>query len=277
MSIETENRLSRPLHTNIFYRSFGVFLERISTINALIYLENKTRYSERKMGFVSALVLPMLTIVMMYSIAAFLRHRQPGNMPLEVFILTGMFIWQTFQYSMNVFIELMRRSPSPLQHHHVVVSFDVCLSKLFVSLSPLVIVIVILVFGCILMDVDIVFKNVPLTLLSVLGAILMGCGFGCLFGVLALYAEIFLSLKSVLNRALFLTSGVFFSIDELPASVYAYVKFIPLVHLIEGLRYSVSHTYPAATMQLQLAFEIITIMLLVAILCNTIRRRYKEA
>jgi len=277
LSTETDHRFSRPVRTNIFNRAFGLFLERISTINALIYLDNKTRYSGRKMGFVSALIVPMLTILMMYVIIVLIRHKQPGDMPIEVFLLTGMTIWLTFQHSMNSFIDLMRKSPSPMKYHHVVVSFDVTITRLFIALSPLWIVVVILVLGCVFMDVDIFFKNMPLTLLSLVGAILMGSAIGCIFGVLSLYAEIVISVKTVLNRVLFLTSGIFFSIDELPQSVYAYVKFIPLVHLIEGLRFSLSHTYPAATMQLRLAFEIIAVMLLFAILFNSIRRRYKES
>lgn len=264
------------IHTNVFNRSFGIFLERISSINALVYLENKTRYSGRSMGFVSALVLPMLTIVMMYSIGAFIRHRQPGNMSLEIFILTGMLVWLTYNYSANAFTDLMRRLPSPLEYHHVVVSFDVAISKVIVSLSPLLIVAVILAFVCRLMDVEMDLNNIPLLLLSLVGSILLGCGVGSVFGVLALYAEIFLVVKSVVNRALFLMSGIFFSIDELPEGVYAFIKFIPLVHLIESMRLSFLETYPARTMQLQLAFEIIAVLLIVAIMGNTIRRRYKE-
>ncbi len=80
-----------------------------------------------------------------------------------------------------------------------------------------------------------------------------------------------------MNRALFLMSGIFFSIDELPESVYAFVKFIPLVHLIEGMRSSFLETYPARTMQLQLAFEVIAGLLIVGIVANSVRRRFKEA
>ncbi len=276
MAPEPKNSSTPMIHTNVFNRSFGIFLERISSINALVYLENKTRYSGRSMGFVSALVLPMLTIVMMYSIGAFIRHRQPGNMSLEIFILTGMLVWLTYNYSANAFTDLMRRLPSPLEYHHVVVSFDVAISKVIVSLSPLLIVAVILAFVCRLMDVEMDLNNIPLLLLSLVGSILLGCGVGSVFGVLALYAEIFLVVKSVVNRALFLMSGIFFSIDELPEGVYAFIKFIPLVHLIESMRLSFLETYPARTMQLQLAFEIIAVLLIVAIMGNTIRRRYKE-
>lgn len=255
---------------------YALLLERVSSISALVYFRTKSKYNSRKMGFASALVIPFATIGAIYVFFKFLRDRQPGDMSIEVFILTGMVSLLLFQYTMTVFISLARKPRDNLMVHPVVNYFDICVSNMVVELSPLAMVSVMIVLGLYILGFDIYIDHLPLLLLCLLGAVLFGIGMGSIIGIIALYAEVVLSFRTVLNRLLFLLSGVFFSIDELPPQLYEFVKYIPLAHTIEGLRLSMYRSYPAKTMSLSLAFEIITVILLVAVVLNTTLRRHKE-
>ncbi len=261
---------------SLYKRIAALFLERLSSINALVYLQIKTKYNSRKMGFASALLIPFLTITMMYVIFAVIRKRQPGDMSIEVFILSGMSAWLIFLGSMNVFNDLMRKSPNPMKMHAVVNSFDVCIANIIMGILPIIAVSVFIVIGLFMTDIQIEISNLPMLLLSILGSVLFGCSAGVIFGVLSLYTEVFLNLRTIFTRALFLTSGIFFSIDELPSNIYSLIRFVPLVHLIEGVRFSLSSTYPAESMSLPFAFGIISVILIAAMALNGVRRRYKE-
>ncbi len=255
---------------------YGVFLERVTSITALVYLKMKTKYSNRKMGYASALVIPFITIAAIYIFFKFLRNRQPGDISIEVFILTGIVELLLFTYTMAIFINLMRQPRDNMTIHPVVNSFDVCISTMVVELSPLVIVATSIVLALYILGFDIYIDNLPLLLICLLGAVLFGVGVGSIIGIFALYAEVVLSFRTAVNRLLFLLSGIFFSIDELPPRLYEFVKYIPLAHTIEGLRLSMYRSYPDKLMSLSLAFEIITVILLVAVVLSSTLRRHKE-
>lgn len=255
---------------------YGIVLERVTSITALVYFRSKSKYSSRKMGYASALVVPFITIAAIYIFFKFLRNKQPGDISIEVFILTGMVSLLLFQNTMSVFVNLMRKPRDNLMVHPVVNGFDICISTMAVDLSPLAIVSTIIVLALYILGFDIYIDNLPLFLICLIGAVLFGVGIGSIIGIIALYAEVVLSFRTALNRLLFLLSGVFFSIDELPPRLYEFVKFIPLAHTIEGLRLSMYRSYPAKSMSLSLAFGVITVILLAAIVLNTTLRRHKE-
>lgn len=266
---------SRPT-ISIFSRSgAGLLVERFSVINALAYLEIRQVYGKRSMGYAAAAITPFFMLVMIYILFAVIRNKQPGNMPLEVFILTGVTVWFVFLNAMSAMIAVARK-PTRMLVHQVLGRFDLKIAALLVAVLPVVTLGTFIGCGLFLAGYDIHINSVLLLLGSILLAVLFGYSVGIIIGVLSIYAEIVMATQMFIKRGLFFMSGIFFSIDELPVGMQDIIQYIPLAHLIEGVRYSLSDTYPARNLSLPLAMEVIGGFLLLAVILEGLQRRHKN-
>ena len=78
----------------------------------------------------------------------------------------------------------------------------------------------------------------PLELLGSLGLLIaLGTGLGLVIGALTIRYEFISSIAGAfLGRPLFITSGLFFTADVIPAKAREYILYIPILHCIESIR-----------------------------------------
>lgn len=205
-------------------------------INALILRETKTRYGNYKIGFLWALLEPLVSISVFVAIFSNLRHDNPGGMPLVPFMIVGFVCFGFFRDPWSRMQTAISNSRNMLSFPQVT-TFDVILSRGILDLLVNLVVLSFLLYMAWLLGYDVRCER-PLGVLMVcalLGITGLGLGF-----LLASVEPLIPSVKQfsgqVLGRPLYFSSGLFFTADTLPAPIREILMYNPIFNMIELVR-----------------------------------------
>ena len=215
----------------------SALITQTRVIYALILRETKTRYGEHKLGFLWAVIEPLIMVAIFVAIFATIRSRSAGGgMPVVPFMLTGIVPFTLFRSTMTQMqgaIALNRM----LFAFPQVTTFDVIFARGILEVLLLGGVFVMLLFGMHIAGYEIWVER-PLGVLAACSLLaLMGLGFGFIFASLSPFIPSMKQISSaVMGRPLFLSSGVFFIAEDIPAKIREYLLYNPILHILELLR-----------------------------------------
>jgi len=213
---------------------------------ALMLRETKTRYGEHKLGFLWAIIEPLIMVAVFVGIFSTIRSDSPGGMPLVPFMLSGIVPFTLFRDTMGQMqgaIALNRM----LFAFPQVTTFDVIIARGLLEILLIGGVFILLLVGIDIAGWDIRVER-PLGVLAaclLLG--MMGMGLGFVFAsILPIMPSMRQISSAVLGRPLFLGSGIFFIAESVPAPVRDYLLYNPLMHILELLRSSFFYEFESA-------------------------------
>lgn len=221
----------------------GALATQARVISALILRETKTRYGEHKIGFLWALLEPIMMVAVFVGIFSAIRSDSPGGMPLVPFMLVGMVPFTMFRDTMQQMQGGINQNKQLFAFPQVT-TFDVIIARGILEVLLLSGVFMLLLVGLHLGGWPINIER-PLGVLAACGLLaMMGLGMGFAFASLT---PIWPSMKQissqVLGRPLFLGSGLFFIADSIPASVREYLLYNPIMHILELMRSAFFHEF----------------------------------
>ena len=231
---------SRKIQTSDVLDAIGT---QVRVIHALILRETKTRYGQHKLGFLWAVIEPMIIVAVFVAIFASMRNDSPGGMPLVPFMLVGFVPFSLFRDVMNQLQGAIVLNKTLFAFPQVT-SFDVILAR-----GILEILITLGVFGFLLSLTHLYgFRlNVqrPLEVLAGCGLIAMlGLGVGFTFASISPILPSLRQLTSaLLGRPLFLSSGLFFTAESIPSEIRQYLLYNPIMHMLELIRGAFFHEF----------------------------------
>ena len=203
---------------------------------ALMLRESLNRYGEFKIGFLWAFIEPFLTVMIFVAIFGATRTDSPGGMPLIQFMMIGIVSFSFFKDPMNSMQSAISQSKTILAFPQVT-TFDVLTSRAALEVSITLIVLAFLMSMAHLFGYT---SNIerPLGVLAVIGLLAtMGIGFGFTISSIEPLVPSVKKIISLLSgRPLFLTSGLFFIAESIPAQARDYMLYNPILHCMELLR-----------------------------------------
>lgn len=217
-------------------RVFAAIATQIRVINALILRETKTRYGNYKIGFLWALIEPLVGVSLFVAIFANLRNDSPSGMPLVPFMLVGFICYGLFRDPWSRMQGAISSSRNLLTFPQVT-TFDVIFARGLLEILVTFFVLGFLLYMAHLAGFEVRVER-PLGVLMVCALLcVFGLGMGFLFASLE---PIIPSIKqfgsTVLGRPLYFSSGLFFSAETIPATVREYLLYNPILHMIELVR-----------------------------------------
>ena len=208
-------------------------------IHALILRESLTRYGRRSAGFLWGLIQPVTQLVTLLLIFAYLRHRTPAaGESLTIFLMTGIMPVFLLRGSLQQGASAITGNRG-LMIYRKVGAFEVITARQVLELM-ISLCVVLIVMGFMK-----VFHGLALhewvdrggSLLQALAALaFLAYGLSYLSAQLGRMFEQWRDLAAILGRALFLTSGVWFTLDSLPPAIRKLALYNPLAHVIEWIR-----------------------------------------
>ncbi len=213
---------------------------------ALILRETKTRYGEHKIGFLWAIIEPLIMVAVFVGIFASIRSDSPGGMPLVLFMLVGIVPFHLFRDTMGQMQGGIAQNRSLFAFPQVT-TFDVIIARGLLEIFILGGVFMMLLVGMDLAGFEVRVER-PLGVLAACGLLsLMGIGTGFVFASISPILPSIRQLSSaVLGRPLFLGSGIFFIAESVPAPVREYMLYNPLMHILELLRSAFFYEFESA-------------------------------
>lgn len=222
----------------------GALLEMARVIHALILREIATRFGKQKLGYLWAVLEPVLLVsilVFIFSVRG--RHSLPGIGPGQFFI-SGIVPFLMFRHGMARVMSSIVGNKSLLVFPQVQF-LDLALARFLLEVVTSFVIFVVLLTGLHVTGVEEITVRSPLGVLAafiMLG--LFGLGLGMILGAIApLFPSVEPISHAVLGRPLFFLSGVFFTAHMMPSKLREYLLYNPLLNSIELLRYSLFTPY----------------------------------
>lgn len=210
--------------------------------NALIIRETRTRFGKRQLGYLWALIEPMIWVLSFQVIFNVMGRQPPYDMPVSAFILTGILPFSLLRNMTNRIISAVQSNRSMLFYPQVHI-LDLCIARMLLEGLTALGVLAAL-WGAYALAGDVMYIEDPLAVLvGLLQITLLGMGLGMLGLTLAQFTQTAGIVVSVLFRPLFFISGIFYPIEKLPYSVQEILLYNPLLHVIQAIRDGWSPTY----------------------------------
>ncbi|MEX1213601.1 ABC transporter permease [Saccharospirillum sp.] len=217
-----------------------------SVIFALLVRELKTRFGRWRLGYVWAVLEPMMMIIILALVMTYLRGREPWfNIPVPVFIGIG-FLLYNFWQSLAMRAAGAISSNDGLFGYRQVKPYDTVFARAILETIIVVFVAAILVW---LADW---FFNLGVAIYDPLRAMLVfillvgfSYGLGLIIAVFGALQPEFAKVIPMVSRPMLFISGVMFPLAVVPENLQPYLLWNPLLHAIEQMRFSLYPQYPA--------------------------------
>ena len=205
-------------------------------VHALVMRDVKSRYGGRRLGFLWALIEPLMMIGVFIGLFHLMGRTSQGGIPAPLFFVAAFTPFFMFR---DIFSNVMMciKGANPLLMFPQVARTDIILSSVIVDVLVSLAVLFLLLLGCVALGFEFTVDR-PLEILSSLSLLIaLGIGLGLVLGALTIRYEFVSSIsQAFLGRPLFLTSGLFFTVDVIPAQARDLLLLNPVLQGIEAVR-----------------------------------------
>lgn len=243
---------------------------------ALIMREMATRYGRSAGGYLWAVMEPLAFIVMMAALFSQIAHRPPLGDDFGLFYATGYMAFHFYadiSMTASTAVEFNR----PLFSFPRVTPLDTVLARFALQFVTCCFITMLLLGGLLVMaDARIALDLGPI--LTAIGlASFLALGVSVLNCVLFAYSPTWQRTFMLLNRPLFLISGIFFLYEDMPGPAQDALWWNPLMHVTAFMRQGFYPSYdPAFASAWYVAAVSGGVLLLGAVLLRTLRATLLE-
>jgi capsular polysaccharide transport system permease protein len=247
-------------------------IDHLFILRALILRDLRLKHNHG-IGFLIEFLRPVIVIVAHYYFFLVIKKPMPGNVPLEIYCISGFSVWYAFYYTCYAAMTSETRLTGAIliagvtpMHFRLAKSAWALLFYLsfcFLCVVPLK-----------LYGDDVSFPDVPLTVLVFLLAGAMGFGFGVLLEGLSRVWPVTKSLKNIFLWALFITCGIYFSISQTLQPILAEIFWYnPILHLVEYQRHAFDRGYPIVMVTLLYPAGVAGVLMFIGLMTNRCTRQ----
>ena len=204
-----------------------------------------TKYGRSWGGYIWAILEPVgMIAILSLAFSQFIRT-PPIGQSFVLFYATGYLPFHFFSEIANntgTSIAVNR----PLMHLPMITQLDTILARFLLSLLTLIVVSTIVIGAMPFLVADTVRFSIPIVLISMAAGAVLGLGVGTMNSVLFAYIPSWQPIWAIINRPLFIISGVFFTFESMPAHIQAILWWNPLIHVVGEARRGFYPTYEGA-------------------------------
>ena len=205
------------------------------SVRTLMLREMMARFGRHELGYLWAVLEPMMHVLVISLIFYFIRARDALGMNMVLFVTTGVVPLFVYLKTYNQLTNALKQN-RPLLNHSRVQPMDIFFARSILELFTHIFVLILFVTFIYVFVDKYTFGNALSVLVNLFGLWIFGIGAGLALGSLAVFVESIKNVMDGLNRLLYITSGVFFTLDMMPASVAQYMAYNPLLHFVDGVR-----------------------------------------
>lgn len=212
-------------------------------IDALVYRELRTRVGDVRFGFFGVIAEPLLSLAVFLLIFGLIRGRgSGGSLDVGLFLACGVTGIYTFMRIAAKGIEAMAANQA-LFFYRRVRPVDAVVSRAIVEFCLMAICFFIISVVVWILRERIILSSIGQIVAALLLLGLFSFGFS-LFAMVAgfRYKSAKIVLKTI-QRPLFIMSGVFFSLQNIPAQFRPYLSWNPILQAIELMRHGFNESY----------------------------------
>lgn len=242
---------------------YNNIIQHKNVIWALLNREITTRFGDSYFSYAWMIIEPFIQVAFFFTLFYWIG-RTTGNMPIITFLLTGVVPYFFLQKSVTACSKAITANQGLLAYRQVKV-IDTIIARILLesSITLAVFIVCAALIGLYLGQYAITIYY-PLRIIFAFSTlIMMSLGLSLLFAILSYYYIDLDKFLSVLFRVLYFTSGVFFSLADIPQKAAYYLSYNPIFQAIEIIRSAFSiNTLPQyLNYYYTVAFAVITLFI----------------
>jgi capsular polysaccharide transport system permease protein len=208
---------------------------QLRVVFALVLREIRTRFGKTSLGYIWAIVSPVMAVVVLAAIYTFAGRIVPIGDSLALFLATGVLPYRTCTGIFNRMTTAISSNGS-LFTFPIVKPIDAMFARAILEIATSFVVCLIVLGGIWAFELGPAPKY-PLDAVMGFGAMaLLGTGIGSINAVIARFSPGWDRLFSLFHRPLFITSGIFYLPEHIPQPLLDYLLWNPLLHGVEWFR-----------------------------------------
>lgn len=241
-------------------------------IRAVILREIRTRFGRNRLGYVWALLDPMIHIGVLYVIMMQVGRSMPSGVPLATFLFSGILSWYMFSMTFN-------RSAAAVPGNRSLLFFpqvnflNLTAARALLEMGTNITVFSLLLVGRAFLGYPIVFDNFPLFLSAMATLGLLGLSFGLIAGSINQLVPTAGQVIPIFARVLYFASGTLFTVNELPRAAREILLYNPVLQLIDLVRDNLSKDYTAHYSGFSYPVTFVLVSLALGLLLSTLAKR----
>ena len=210
---------------------------QVRVIAALVRRETRVHFGELRLGYLWAIIEPLLHLLVYLFLFTYLFRRQsPLEGGLALFMLTGLmpyFLYSKLAGYLAGGIDANRA----LLNLPPVKPLDVLIARAILEASTYLFVGVILLTALFIEDGSDIAPDDPVQLTAALACtIAFGSGVGCINAVLRAFIRNWMTIYGLILSPVFFLSGIWYLPSQIPMPFREYILYNPLAHYIMWVR-----------------------------------------
>lgn len=202
---------------------------------ALVMREMSTRFGRSTGGYIWAVLDPVAAVMIMTTIFSQISRHPPLGRDFALFFATGYLAFHIYKDISDYVSNSISANKALLNFPRITI-IDTIIARFILQSITSIFVAFIVLSILYLNSVDRSLLRPEYILYSIGMAGLLGIGVGSLNCLLFPYSQTWQKVFALLNRPLFIISGVFFLIEQLPAWARDALWWNPLVHVVAMMR-----------------------------------------
>ncbi|WP_256327075.1 ABC transporter permease [Roseicitreum antarcticum] len=224
-----------PVYPSPRARTLGRSFPMLRTVGALMLREMSTRYGASPGGYIWAFLEPLGMIIVLSLAFSLLMNNPSLGTSFILFKATGFLIFTQYMIVGQMVAHAMMFS-KPLLLYPGVIWVDAIVARFILNALVTAIVMTIILAGIMVYEDIRSLLNWGMILLAVATASLLGLGIGTLNCYLFQRFPVWAHTWGVLNRPLFLISGVIILYEDMPQLAQDILWYNPLLHITGMMR-----------------------------------------
>lgn len=224
-------------------------MTQLQVVYALLLRETKTRFGSHQLGYLWALVQPIMWIGMFAAFYHLVAHMAPSGMSMLAFLTTGIVPFSLFRETTNRCLTAIDANRGLLFYPQVR-PLDLVVARATLEGVTHVVVLIVLMGGLAIYEGP----SRTDSWLEVTAGLALASALGLSLGLvccgLSVYSQTFERIWPASGRVLFWTSGLFHPIESLPKAARDVLLLNPVAHAIDIVRdgwfpgYAARHSDP---------------------------------
>ena len=204
---------------------------------ALMLRDIRARFAGSAWGFLISIGWPLSHVLVLLIVHSFIGRAAPYGTSPALWYATGVIPFMAFNY-INRFTMLGLVLNKTLLTFPIVSVSDILFARVILEILSSCLVILILMGVFLAAGIDFIPLDLTQACFALLGAMLLGFGYGILNAIIASFMPFWIVAISLFTIVLWLSSGVFFDPNALPAVAQYYLSFLPTFEIVQWMRSS---------------------------------------
>lgn len=224
-------------------------LVQIQVVRALVLRETRTRFGQHKLGYLWAILEPLLLIATFAAMYVIVGRTNPGGVSVVPFLACGFVPFLLFRETSGRAVAAIE-SNKGLLFYPDIRPLDLVAARVLLEIATNLVAFALIMGGIALWEGQLRVGSWLTTLLGLALASGLGAGLGLVFCGLSTYTKSADRIMGPLLRPLFWISAIFYPSGSLPSTARDLLTWNPVLHVVEITRdgwfpaYHVPHVNP---------------------------------